>query len=141
VCSSDLSAEGIRIRRLYDLRLLRDTNPIFALSWQVFHPIDAESPLHGCSPEDLARDEAMLIVVVTGTDDTMVATVHARSIYAYDQIVYNHHFVDVITPREGGGVRVDYTRFHLTTPAPEGQRVPGMAVSPAPTLRPPGDDD
>lgn len=141
VSRMETSLEGILVRRLYDLRLVRETNPIFALSWQVFHPIDADSPLFGRSLEQMAKEQTILIVVVSGTDETMAATVQARAIYSYEQFVYNRRFVDIITPKEGGGVRVDYTRFHETDVAPEDHWIPGTRVSPAPEIKPERDDD
>src|SRR6185312_12092558 len=39
--------EGVSMRRFQELKLLRENNPLFALSWTVLHPIDASSPLYG----------------------------------------------------------------------------------------------
>ena len=35
-----LTAEGVQLRRYYELELLRNENPVFALSWTIFHVID-----------------------------------------------------------------------------------------------------
>ena len=45
--------EGVVMRRFQELKLLRSSTPLFALSWTVMHPIDEASPLYGLSPEDM----------------------------------------------------------------------------------------
>ena len=49
--------EGVVYYRMRDLRLERDRSPALARSWTVMPPIDESSPLHGATPETLARDE------------------------------------------------------------------------------------
>ena len=46
--------EGVTMRRFQELKLLRSSNPLFALSWTVMHPIDEDSPLYGLG---LARND------------------------------------------------------------------------------------
>src|SRR4029077_3781728 len=48
------SAEGQFFRRYFQLALQRSENPVFALSWTIFHPIDESSPLFGVGPNELA---------------------------------------------------------------------------------------
>lgn len=112
ISRNEITMEGERIRRFHDVKLVRDTNPIFALTWTIFHPIDADSLLFGATPESLAAVDAMLILIVTGTDETMGQTVHARGVYMHDQIIWNHRFVDIVTRGENGGLVIDYTHFH-----------------------------
>jgi inward rectifier potassium channel len=44
--------EGEQLRRFYELKLDRSDHPIFALSWNLFHFIDKDSPLHGLTASD-----------------------------------------------------------------------------------------
>src|SRR5439155_9491677 len=37
---TETTAEGERVRRLYDLELVRTRTPLFVLTWTVIHPID-----------------------------------------------------------------------------------------------------
>lgn len=112
--------EGQSMRRLYDLPLLRESNPIFALSWTLFHPITRESPLYGQTPESLAASQTMLIGVLTGIDDTMAQVVHARSIWFWDKILFHRRHVDIMRADLGtGDAVIDYTRFHETVDCPE----------------------
>ena len=53
------SAEGQYFRRYYQLALQRTENPVFALTWTIFHPIDESSPLYGASPHALAAADAL----------------------------------------------------------------------------------
>lgn len=116
ISRNEITMEGERIRRFHDMKLVRDTTPIFALPWTIFHPIDKDSLLWGATPESLAAVDAMIILIVTGTDETMGQTVHARSVYMADQIVWNHRYVDIITRGEDGGLIIDYTHFHALEP-------------------------
>ena len=107
--------DGVEMRRIHDLRLLRNRHPVFALSWTLMHPLDEDSPLWGYSPESLAANEDFIIVVVSGTDDTFNQTIHARCLYNPQDIRWNHRFADILV-RTDKGVTMDFTRFHDTVP-------------------------
>ncbi|HVH79840.1 MAG TPA: hypothetical protein VM782_10645 [Stellaceae bacterium] len=68
----EMTDEGTLLRRFYDLKLLRDRSPIFAMTFTVMHVIDVESPLHGGSAEELAEFNAELLVSSSGIDETLV---------------------------------------------------------------------
>ncbi len=42
-----VTAEGMTMRRFFELPVLRPRTPLFFLTWQVIHPIDENSPLYG----------------------------------------------------------------------------------------------
>src|ERR1700760_192238 len=109
-----VTAEGHPTRRFFELPLLRNESPAFALSWTLFHVIDERSPLYGLTTEDMATTDAGLIVVVTGFDVVAAQTVHARKTYEHDDILFGQRFVDVVQPSVDGRVRIDYGRFHDT---------------------------
>jgi inward rectifier potassium channel len=106
------------LRRFYDVPLTRPTATFFALSWTATHRIDAASPLHGRTPDDLRRDESELIVSLLGIDENFAQTVHARYSYVADEIVWNARFVDVLRTDDSGHRGVDYTHFHDVQPLP-----------------------
>src|SRR5439155_27249819 len=54
---STTSKEGVRVYRTIDLPLVRDRAPALARSWNIHHRIDAQSPLHGHTPESLKASE------------------------------------------------------------------------------------
>ena len=113
---NELTAEGQRMRRFYDLALARRHTPIFSLSFTVMHPVDEASPLHGCTSETLAAEQAELLVTVTGLDETMSQTIHARTSYQADEIVFGRRFADMFGYTETGRLAIDYERFHDTVP-------------------------
>ncbi len=108
--------EGRFMRRFYDLPLLREHTPVFALSFTATHVIDEHSPLFGMGPADLEADEIELLVTVTGLDETMGQTVHARTSYTHGEIRFGHRYSNVFGVTEDGRRAIDYTRFHDTEP-------------------------
>jgi inward rectifier potassium channel len=112
--------EGVVVRRLIDLRLLRDHSSIFALGWLAIHPIDERSPLHGQTAETLAAQEAEVFVAVTGMDETFSQTISARHSYHAEALVWNAAFVDVIERLPDGRRAIDYALFHEVKKLDEG---------------------
>ncbi|NEP43835.1 MAG: ATP-sensitive inward rectifier potassium channel 10, partial [Okeania sp. SIO2H7] len=95
--SQEETKEGHKIRRLYDLKLVRSETPVFNFSWMVMHQIDENSPLYGMTRESLEELEPVIIVTLNGMDDTVAQTIHTRYIYSIEQIVWNARFVNVMT--------------------------------------------
>lgn len=112
----EVTPEGERIRRFHDLTLRRSSSPIFALGWTVFHDIDENSPLFGQTAQDLAAVSSILVVVFMGFDDALAETVHARYAYNYDEIVWDHRYVDMIRTDADGQRVMDYSVFDDTQP-------------------------
>ena len=75
-------------REYHPLTLERDRVIFFPLAWTVVHTVDESSPLHGLTAEDLTRQDAELLVLLTGFDDTFAQTVHARSSYRAADVVW-----------------------------------------------------
>ncbi len=113
----EITAEGERFYRQHDLPLTRHHSAAFALSWTVMHPITERSPLHGWTREQLEKAHAMIAVSITGLDDILEQTVHARAEYTAGQLLFDRRFVDVIVPADGGTI-LDLTRFNDTEPEP-----------------------
>lgn len=110
--SQQETKEGHNIRRLYDLKLVRSETPVFNFSWMVMHQIDETSPLYGMTRQSLADLEPLIIVTLTGMDDTVAQIIHTRKIYAISHILWNVRFVNVMTVDEHGQRFVDYSHFH-----------------------------
>src|SRR5207248_6263423 len=70
---------GEMVRRYRLLPLERNKVTFFPLSWTIVHPIDESSPLAGKSRAELERDQAEILVLLTGGDETYEQTVHART--------------------------------------------------------------
>jgi inward rectifier potassium channel len=116
VMRSEKTAEGVTTRRFHDLTLLRNENPIFPLSWSVFHPIDEKSPLHGATPESLVGQDLEIICALAGTEESLEQTIRARYSYTLEDLRFDHRFVDIVSVGEGGTRILDYTHFHDVVP-------------------------
>lgn len=112
----EITQEGYPFRRFYDLRLERGRSSLFALSWTMMHRIDESSPLFGLDAAALAGQQARLQVSITGIEESLAATVHARHDYAHDAILFGQRFVDVVRTEPDGRVVVDLQRFHDVEP-------------------------
>ncbi len=107
-----VTLEGQTVRRFVDLPTLRSRSPIFYLTWQIMHRIDETSPLWGETPESLRAQPLEVVVVLKGLDETFAQTIHARTSYAADEIVWGRRLVDIFTLAEDGRRVIDYTHFH-----------------------------
>jgi inward rectifier potassium channel len=111
-------ARGGISRRYAPLPVERNTVTFFPLSWTIVHPIGADSPLAGRSVDDLRRSQAEILVLLSGTDETFEQTVHARTSYRIDEIVWNARFRSMFLPSDTRSrVAVDVSRIHDIEPA------------------------
>jgi len=117
---TEVSSEGHKIRRILDLPLEREHNPIFVLGWTLMHAIDETSPLAGETHESLAQGQGILILTLTGTDETTGQDVTARTVYAARSLRWNHAFRDMLGTDEDGFDLVDYSQFHEVVALPPG---------------------
>jgi inward rectifier potassium channel len=114
---TERSAENQHFRRYRELELQRNENPVFALSWTIFHVVDEQSPLYGLSADDLAGTDVTLVLTVSGLDDSSAQQLNARRSYSQEQIRWNHRYVDILTNSNNGRLLVDYAKFHNVIPA------------------------
>lgn len=108
---TEITQEGVTMYRLEDLALVRDNTQALTRSWTVMHVIDASSPLHGLSPEQLQAREVEFLASVTGTDDTSLQPVHARRRYLDTDMVWGARHVDILSERSDGLLEMDVTKF------------------------------
>jgi inward rectifier potassium channel len=106
------TAEGVVMRRFYDLPVLRSRSPLFFLTWQVMHRIDEQSPLYGENARSLLQKRAEILVVMKGLDETFASTIHARGSYTPEQIVWGRAFANIFTTDSAGRRVIDFRRFH-----------------------------
>ncbi|HEY4804887.1 MAG TPA: ion channel [Paraburkholderia sp.] len=111
----ETSSDGYRLRRIHDLKLVRDQHPLFTLGWNLMHVIDEASPLHGMTPEMLADQHATLHVVIEGSDESTAQTMQARYSWSDGQIRWDHRYVDLMSDADGVST-MDYTYFHDVVP-------------------------
>jgi inward rectifier potassium channel len=108
--------EGGTMRRFYEMKLLRSRTPIFGLTFLVMHPLDEDSPLTGMTPAQMAAEEVELVVLVTGIDATVSQAIHARYSYSFEDLLWNHRFVDIFGYTEAGEPAIDMRKFHAAEP-------------------------
>jgi inward rectifier potassium channel len=118
VIRPEQSTEGRRLTRFMPLRLERNENPVFALTWTLLHVIDEDSPLYGETAADIAAKDLNFVVSISGFDETSAQIVHDRHPYAAQSVQVGREFVDVVSVGEDGLRRIDYTKLHETRPAP-----------------------
>jgi inward rectifier potassium channel len=104
---------GTTVRKFYDLDLERRRVVFFALSWTVVHPIDPSSPMWGLAEKDLIETDAEVLILLTGTDETLSQIVHSRSSYKADEIVWGAKFANMFTRNEADGIiGMNLSRIH-----------------------------
>ncbi len=106
------TTEGVFMRRFYSLPVVCSKTPILKLTWTVMHEINEQSPLYGMSNEQLMETEAEIIIFITGLDETLSQTIHARHSYIADEIVYGAMFEDILHRKDNYVLEVRYDLFH-----------------------------
>jgi len=105
--------DGSTVRKFYDLSLERHRVVFFALSWTIVHPIDANSPMWGLTQKDLVDADSELLILLIGTDETLSQTVHSRSSYKADEIVWGAKFTNMFMRTEAEGIiGMNMNRIH-----------------------------
>lgn len=110
--------KGTGDRRFIGLDLERDRVVFFPLSWTVVHPIDEKSPLYGLTQQQFRDIDGEVLILLNGFDETFSQTVHTRSSYKAEEIVWGARFTSIFNPPgEDGVLSVDIRRLHEIEPA------------------------
>lgn len=110
--------DGIRTRRYYTLELERRGVAFLPLTWTVVHPIDGRSPLYQETAESLRDTQSELLVLLSGFDETFSATVHTRTSYIPDEVLWGYRFVNAfVISSANHKVAVDMRQFDKVEPA------------------------
>ncbi len=108
---------GSAVRKFYELALERNRVVFFPLSWTVVHPIDSASPMWGLTHTDFVNGDAELLVLLIATDETLSQTVHSRSSYQADEIVWGAKFANMFMRTEAEGIiGMNLSRIHEIEP-------------------------
>jgi len=118
----EVTEEGFRIRRITELSLIRAEHPMFVLGWNIMHVIDDKSALKLENEESLRASGAMVVLSISGTDETTGQLLMARSVYSSSAIRWNAAFRDVIAEAEDGALCFDYSKFDDVVPLAEIQQ-------------------
>jgi inward rectifier potassium channel len=106
--------DGTLFRKYYSLNLERNKVAFFPTNWTLVHPITEQSPLYGCTPEDLEQSDTEFLVSFQALDDTFVQSVHTRFSYRYNEIRWGHKFRPMYDGAQQGDIRLDLDRLDDT---------------------------
>ncbi len=100
-----------RVRRFYPLALERDHVAFFPLHWTIVHPIQDDSPLSGLTQQALVESESEFLILITAIDDTFSQTVHTRSSYKAEEVLWDTRFKSMFGYDSEGVLSVDLKKL------------------------------
>ncbi|MEO8880260.1 MAG: transporter [Gemmatimonadaceae bacterium] len=112
--------DGVRARNFHQLTLERNAVEFFTLHWTVVHPITADSPLAGVTPETLADSQAELLIFVNALEETFSTRVSTRSSYVWDELRWDVKFASIFANGPDGVIAIDVERLSRTERLEEG---------------------
>jgi len=111
---------GVRERNFHNLTLERPSVEFFTLHWTVVHPITADSPLAGITPEALAASQAEFLIFVSALEETFSTRVSTRSSYLWDEVRWDVKFASIFAHGPDDVIAIDVERLSRTEPTEEG---------------------
>jgi inward rectifier potassium channel len=112
--------DGRRERIFHQLALERNSVEFFTLHWTVVHPITADSPMRGMTPDRFREAEAELLVLVNAHEETFSTRVTTRGSYLWDEVRWDVKFASVFASATDGVLAIDVDRLDRTERLPEG---------------------
>ena len=103
--------DGRRERNFHPLALERSSVEFFTLHWTVVHPITADSPLRGVTPDILRESEAELLILVTAHEETFSTRITTRASYVWDEVRWDAKFASVFASAPDGVLAIDVDRL------------------------------
>lgn len=104
--------DGRVFRRLAELPLISNRNPMLGLAWTLIHLLDDDSPML----KALASSERFLLTAtVNGVDTLLASGSQGGHRYTREDIRVDHDFVDVISDKSGT-MHLDLLLLHETAP-------------------------
>jgi inward rectifier potassium channel len=105
-------SDGKHFRRLRELELERNHNPIVGLGWTLIHVLPDNSDIL----EAVERgDHVLLTATVSGTDMLLASPSQALQRYRGSEILPDHEFAEMISEDEDG-ICLDLRNLHRTQP-------------------------
>ncbi len=103
---------GKHTRQYYELPLERKKINFFPLTWTIVHPVDENSPMYNVTNEELKKSGAEFLILIKAFDDTFSQSVHSRSSYTADEIIFGARFGNIYSESSQGITAVDMSRFN-----------------------------
>lgn len=99
-------------RRFILLELERSNVMFFPLAWTIVHAITPDSPIYGVTEAQMLSRSFEFLVTIAATDETFAQTVHARSSYKADEMLWGAKFRNIFNPPDHDGLMsVDVERI------------------------------
>jgi len=112
IFSYNEDVNGKILRRFYQLELERKKVSLLTMNWTIVHPLDEKSPLKDMTQEDLKRTEASFSILLKAFDDTFSQTVHSRTAYQHEDVVWGARFKPAFDRDENGRIVLDLSKIH-----------------------------
>ena len=109
---------GNKLRKFANLKLELTHVTLLTMSWTIVHPIDEESPMYNWTPDDFIKNEVELLVLIKAYEETFAQTVHTRTSYRAEEIIFGAKFLPIIKPGENNSVTVELNRLNEYSHAP-----------------------
>ena len=103
---------GKKVRKFSNLKLELTHVTLLTMSWTLVHPIDEESPIYGWTEEEYKKNEVEFLVLIRAYEETFAQTVHTRSSFRYNELVFGAKFNSIILPAANGSVIVELNRIN-----------------------------
>lgn len=111
---------GTRVRTFHGLALERNSVEMFTLHWTIVHPITADSPLAGMTPESLADSQAEFLIFINALEETFSTRVSTRASYLWDEVRWDVKFASIFANGPDGVIAIDVERLSRTERLEEG---------------------
>lgn len=111
VMSYNETVDDKKVRRFYPLDLERSKIGLLTMSWTIVHPIDENSPFYDKTSQDLAEAEVEILIMIKAFDDTFSQTVHTRTSYRDEDIIYDARFANIFSNEANGQTALDLSRI------------------------------
>jgi inward rectifier potassium channel len=106
-----ISTEGRGFRQVHELKLIRDTMPLFMLTWTVMHVIDGDSPLYGIDLDTLSATDLLIALTIQARDHTAGEDVFDLRFYNAERILVGMAYQDAISFDEQGRPNADLSKI------------------------------
>jgi inward rectifier potassium channel len=103
---------GKKVRRFSNLKLELTRITILTMSWTIVHPIDEESPIYGWTEEEFLKKEIEFLIYIRAYEETFAQTVHSRSSYRFNELIFGARFISMVKPSENGTVVVELNKIN-----------------------------
>ncbi len=99
-------------RSYYSLELERNEVQFLPLSWTIVHPLSEDSPLFGLTQEQLIQQQAEVLILISGFDDTFNQDVHARFSYTAEEFEFDAKFKPAFELLDSGEAKMNIENIH-----------------------------